>query len=184
MSLYHQRVRTHPVLVFYLLLLLTQSVFASGSGILKGKVFDRDTRDELPGATVIIKGTNIGAATDINGSYTIYNAPAGSQTVTVSYVGYITYSAQVTILQDSQNPMDFYLTAQALTAKNVLVTAQAQGQMQSINQQLSANQIVSVVSAEKMKELPDANIAESIGRLPGISLQRSAGEAYAVVVRI
>jgi TonB-dependent receptor len=40
-----------------------------------------------------------------------------------------------------------------------------------------------VVSAEKMKELPDANIAESIGRLPGISLARNAGEAYAVVVR-
>ena len=36
---------------------------------------------------------------------------------------------------------------------------------------------------KKMEELPDANVAESIGRLPGISLQRSSGEANKIVVR-
>ncbi len=36
---------------------------------------------------------------------------------------------------------------------------------------------------KRCRNLPDANLAESIGRLPGISLQRNAGEAYAVVVR-
>jgi len=48
--------------------------------------------------------------------------------------------------------------------------------MSAINQQLSSNSIINVVSSDKMKELPDANIAESIGRLPGISLQRNAGK--------
>ncbi|OYV84966.1 MAG: hypothetical protein B7Z63_06160, partial [Ignavibacteriae bacterium 37-53-5] len=85
--------------------------------------------------------------------------------------------------EDIETQADFKLTATAITGKNVVVTAQAFGQMQSINQQLSANQIVNVVSSEKMKELPDANIAESIGRLPGVSLQRDAGEANAVVIR-
>ena len=73
--------------------------------------------------------------------------------------------------------------AGSVIGETVVVTAQAKGQLSSINQQLAATSIVNVVSAEKMKELPDANIAESIGRLPGISVQRNAGEADAVVIR-
>jgi len=42
---------------------------------------------------------------------------------------------------------------------------------------------INSILKEKMKELPDANIAESIGRLPGISVQRNAGEADAVIIR-
>jgi outer membrane receptor for ferrienterochelin and colicin len=55
--------------------------------------------------------------------------------------------------------------------------------LSAINEQLTSNNIVNVVSAEKMKELPDANLAESIGRLPGVSIQRDAGEASKIVVR-
>jgi len=169
---------------FGLVLLITaQTILASSSGTLRGKVMDSDTKDALPGATILVKGTSIGAATDINGTYVIYNVPTGDQTLVVSYVGYVQLTTQVTVDANAETPKDFFLTPQAVTTKNVIVTAQAFGQMQSINQQLAANQIVNVVSAEKMKELPDANIAESIGRLPGISVQRNEGEADAVVIR-
>ena len=43
--------------------------------------------------------------------------------------------------------------------------------------------MVNVVSTEKIKELPDANAAEAIGRLPGVALQRSGGEATQIVLR-
>ncbi len=162
---------------------VAQSVLASGSGTLKGKVYDKDTKDELPGATLLVQGTSIGAATDIDGAYVILNAPAGDQTIVVSYVGYASVTMQVTVAEGQTVVKDFYMASQAVTTKNVVVTAQAVGQMESINQELSSTQIVNVVSAEKMKELPDANIAESIGRLPGISLQRNNGEADAVVIR-
>jgi len=42
---------------------------------------------------------------------------------------------------------------------------------------------VNVISEEKIKELPDANAAEAIGRLPGVSLIRSGGEASKVILR-
>ncbi len=40
-----------------------------------------------------------------------------------------------------------------------------------------------MVSAARIQELPDANAAESLGRLPGISVVRSGGEADEVVIR-
>jgi len=57
------------------------------------------------------------------------------------------------------------------------------GQLAAINQQIVSNRIVSVVSEEKIKELPDANAAEAIGRLPGVSIIRSGGEATNIVMR-
>jgi TonB-dependent receptor len=67
--------------------------------------------------------------------------------------------------------------------EEVTVTAQATGQRSAINQQLSSNVVTNVVSSEKMEELPDANAAEAIGRLPGISLKRNSGEANKIVIR-
>ena len=67
--------------------------------------------------------------------------------------------------------------------EEVVVTAQIRGQRAAINQQLASNTVANVISSEKMQELPDANAAEAIGRLPGVSLKRNAGEADKIVIR-
>jgi len=164
-------------------LLMMQSLYAASSGSIVGRVFDKATGDPLPGANVLIQGTSIGSSTDLDGKYALRSVPTGRQPIRVTYVGYVTATVDADVAADSIMTLDFRLTAQAIEGETILVTGQAKGQMAAINQQLSSNSIINVVSADKMKELPDANIAESIGRLPGISLQRNAGEAYAVVVR-
>jgi TonB-dependent receptor len=78
---------------------------------------------------------------------------------------------------------DFKLVAVALEGETVVVTAQASGQNEAINQQLSALSIVNVVSSARIQELPDANAAESVGRLPGVSIVRNGGEGMSVVIR-
>ncbi len=55
--------------------------------------------------------------------------------------------------------------------------------MKAINEQLSSIPIKNVVSAAKIQELPDANAAESVSRLPGVSLIRTGGEGSQVVIR-
>src|SRR6056297_2912210 len=73
--------------------------------------------------------------------------------------------------------------ADAEELSEVIISTQARGQRAAINQQFASNLVINVVSSEKMQELPDANAAESIGRLPGVSLQRASGEASKVVIR-
>ena len=160
-----------------------QMVFAAGTGIVRGRVIDRDAKDALPGANVIVKHFTLGAATDLNGDFVIYNVPSGRQMLQISYVGYVTDSAAVVVIEDQTSTVNVSLGPTTIVSQTVVVTAQAQGQMQAINEQLSANTIKNVVSEAKIQELPDYNAAEAIGRLPGVSVQRSSGEASKITIR-
>jgi len=164
-------------------LFVTQSILAATSADVKGRVFDRETKDPLPGANVLVKGTSIGASSDINGNFVIRNVPVGPQTLLVTYVGYKSISIGITLKEGEQLQQDVYMEPTTLTGETVTITAQAQGQLQAINQQLSSNTITNVVSADRIKDIPDANAAESIARLPGISLIRSGGEGQKVTIR-
>jgi TonB-dependent receptor len=76
----------------------------------------------------------------------------------------------VNIKAGSTNDQDFYLESEAMVSTTIEVTAQAEGQLQAINQQLTSNTIINVVSAEKIHQLPDDNAATALSRLPGVSL--------------
>ena len=171
------------IFVASVILLVAQPIAAAGTGTIKGKVMDRETREPLPGATILVRGTSIGAATNIRGEYTIPVAPAGDQTLVVTYVGYVSTTVAVTVIEGKEVERDILLQATAVTGRAVVVTAQAQGQLGAINQQLSSNTIENVVSKARIQELPDASAAESIGRLPGISIDRYNGEATGVGIR-
>ncbi|MEJ2507195.1 MAG: carboxypeptidase-like regulatory domain-containing protein, partial [Ignavibacteriaceae bacterium] len=60
----------------------------SNVGKLAGRIIDTDTQEPLIGANVVLLGTELGAATDINGNYFILNIEPGEYDVKVSYVGY------------------------------------------------------------------------------------------------
>lgn len=160
-------------------------LFTSSSvaqNILSGTVTDASTGDPLIGANVIIMGTSLGAATDLYGAYRIVAIPNGEYTVRVSYVGYEPKKFTLRFSGKEQK-LDVQLSPEAIEGEVIEVYGQLRGQMAAINQQISAQTIVNVVSEEKIKELPDANAAEAIGRLPGVSLIRSGGEATKVVLR-
>ncbi|MDZ7721615.1 MAG: TonB-dependent receptor [candidate division KSB1 bacterium] len=154
-----------------------------GQGTLKGVVIDSSSESVLPGANVYFEGMAFGAAADIDGEYRVTNIPPGTYQVKVSYIGYLTKSYTVQIQQNQTAVLNAELTYETIQGQMVTVTAQAEGQVAAINQQITSNTIINVISEEKIQELPDANAAEAIGRLPGISLQRSGGEANMVLIR-
>ncbi len=153
------------------------------AGTIHGVISDAVTGEALPGATVLLKGTSLGASTDLNGSYSIFNVPQGSYTLRVSYVGYRTKQIRVWVGSGEKLVEDVKLEAVGVKGKTVVVTAQARGQNAAINQQLASHNIVNVVSAARIQSLPDENAAESVGRLPGVYLLRSGGEGDEVSIR-
>jgi TonB-dependent receptor len=162
-------------------LIAAQSLMASGT--VKGKVTASDTKDALPGANVFVKGTSLGAATDLKGAFTIPNVPSGEQTLVVSFIGYSSLSVTLTVPEDGTVQKDFALQSVAIEGKPVNVSAQALGQMQGINLQLSSDKIASMVGEARIQELPDFNAAQAISRLPGVSTLESSGEANKIVIR-
>jgi TonB-dependent receptor len=152
-------------------------------GNLSGVITDQFDGTTLYGATAIIVGTSLGSATDNEGRYVIRRIPAGEVEVRFSYIGYESKIFNVTIVDGETLDLDVELSASTLDGVEIQISAQALGQVAAINQQRSSNTIINVVSEEKIKELPDANAAESIGRLPGVSVMRSGGEANKVILR-
>lgn len=156
---------------------------STAKGTLIGRITGSDTKEALPYATVIVKGTNNGAATDLDGNYIIRNIDAGNRTIAVSYVGYETKNVDVIIKPDVVTKLNVVLKITFVKGKEVIVTAQRVGQQGAINEQINSNVIKNVVVADRLQENPDANAAEAIGRLPGVSLIRSGGEGTGVVIR-
>jgi TonB-dependent receptor len=167
-------------IIFIILLPL---VIIRSQGMIQGVITDSLSHSTLVGANIFLMGTSIGGATNLNGEYSIKNIPEGTYTLRISYIGYKTKDVQVDIETDKSLQLDFTLVPDVLEGEEVVITSQALGQMSAINQQRTSNTIINVVSEEKIKELPDQNAAETIGRLPGVSVLRSGGEANKVILR-
>ncbi len=171
------------ILSISLVFLLSANSLWAQSATLRGKVIDAVTKDPLPGANVRVVGTSMGAASDYEGKFTIRDIPAGTYTVKATYVGYESFELKVEITKGKTVEEKFELNPAGVQGRAVTITAQASGQNEAINQQLSAAQIKNVVSLARIQELPDANAAESVARLPGVSLIREGGEGSEVVIR-
>jgi TonB-dependent receptor len=165
------------------LFFMIQPLQAAGSGTLKGRVLDKANGEALIGANVIIQTTSLGVAADVDGNFQIKFIPVGTWKVKVSCIGYVPMTRDITIKEDETLDQEFRLVAQALVGEEVVVTAQARGQVQAINQQLASDKISSVVSEARIQELPDFNAASAISRLPGVSTLKSSGEDNKVVIR-
>lgn len=167
---------------FFIFFIITNCIFGQ-SGNISGKVTDSYTGDPLPYSNVFLVSTGFGASTKADGRYSIQNIPIGKYIIRVSYIGYKTLEMPVEIISNKTIEMNFKLTAESLEGQEVVITAQAVGQQHAINEQLNSLTVKNVVSSARIQELPDANAAESVSRLPGISLIRTGGEGSQVVVR-
>ena len=90
--------------------LLVASAAAQGTGTLAGTVVD-ELGDPLPGANVQLGGTQLGAATDFDGTYRILGVPVGSYDVTASFVGYQAVTATGVVIRSGHTQeVDFELS--------------------------------------------------------------------------
>jgi hypothetical protein len=94
----------------------------TGTGTLAGMVTDVSSGTALPGANVVVEGTDLGAAADASGSYLIENVPAGSYTVTASVIGYKSSSESVTVGTGTA-VVNFSLSASVLQLSGLEVLA-------------------------------------------------------------
>ena len=175
------RVLTHKAIFILSILLMATTVF--GQGGMRGIITDASTTKPLVGANVYLLGTALGSATDLEGAYRIDRIPPGQYKLRVTYIGYKTKDTEVQIEYNKTLELNVALIFEVVEGKTIEVTAQFEGQAAAINQQITSNTIINVVSEEKIQELPDANAAESIGRLPGVSILRSGGEANKIILR-
>ncbi|NIA22923.1 MAG: hypothetical protein GWP03_01995 [Proteobacteria bacterium] len=149
--------------LFLLLSFAFTSVYADITGKIAGRVVDAKTGEPLPGVNVIIVGTQMGAATDMNGYYFIVNIPVETYTVEASMISYApTKVENVQVNADLTTTVNFKLSQKALKLKTLVVKAKRKMII------ADATQTTRVVGAQSMAKLPVATFQGVINRQAGV----------------
>ncbi|MDF7811727.1 SusC/RagA family TonB-linked outer membrane protein [Hymenobacter sp. YC55] len=98
--------------------LLTVEPLAGGT--ITGRVVDANG-EGLPGVTVVLEGTSLGASTDAIGAYSISNVPAGSYTLVTSYVGFKANRTPITVTEGGTTTVPVATLAENTTLLNEAV---------------------------------------------------------------
>lgn len=126
-------------IIFTLLFITTLSF--SQTGTITGTVIDSLTGEPLIGTNIIIEGTSLGAATDLNGCFVLKVSP-GIYNLIITYIGYERKKIE-NVKVESGKKIDFNvkLNPMQIEGECVTITAQAIGRLEAINQSLSFNTI-------------------------------------------
>ncbi len=168
--------------VFIAVLLALGAVAQTGKGTLTGKATD-SSGGVLHGAHVEVHPGGGTAVTNDRGEFTIAGLEPGKYSVTISYEGLASVTSEVTVAS-GQNTIEDPVLAPASPSEVILVTAErAHGEAEAINRQKTSDNILQVLPSEVITSLPNANIADAVGRLPSVTLERDEGEGKYVQIR-
>ena len=156
-----------------------------GAASLRGTVAD-SAGAGIAGAVIHLGGTRLGALVDSAGRYEVDGVPGGTYTVIVRAAGFAAESAVVALAPDVRAMHDFVLRRALTRLSAVVVTASPrlnETVAQALEKQRNADNIVSVMSGDEIRALPNANAAEAAARIPGVSTERDEGEGKFVQIR-
>ncbi|MBW6501908.1 MAG: TonB-dependent receptor [Bacteroidales bacterium] len=159
-------------LVFILMMVLNLNFFGNNiyaAGLqqiqVSGTIVD-DSGSPLPGVNVVVKGTTIGATTDIDGKFTL-TVPDRNATLVASFIGYITQEIPI----NGRSVIDISLVSDALSLEEVVVVGY--GTQKKVNVIGS----VTTISTAEITASPTNTVSQSLGgRLPGLVVQQTTGE--------
>jgi TonB-dependent receptor len=152
------------------------------NGSISGHATDAN-HDVLVGARVELLPNGRSVVTDSEGAFTISDLPPGAYTLNVSYVGFTPFSTSVTLTAGSAVKTDATLQIESQNDQIIVRGEREHGEVEALNREETADNIVQVLPAEVITSLPNTNIADALGRLPSVSLERDEGEGKYVQIR-
>ncbi len=156
----------------FLLVLITVPLLAQ-TGKIAGTVVDAQTGEAVIGCNIIVEGTSMGAAADINGKYQITNVPVGKYNLVFSSIGYAKKTVTGVIINtDEVTKIDLTLETESFQTEDVVVTAKAVQNTEAsllIKRQKSAN-VSDAVSSEQFKKTGSSNAADAVKQVVGASV--------------
>ena len=152
---------------------------AKQTGSLCGKITDKKTGKPLSYVNIIVKGTNIGVATNLEGKYTIPCIPTGSYTIIASIIGYKCVEKKVDISFDRIKSLDFMLDVSPLEmVKTVVTGTRTSRYIKDIPIRTE------VITDIQIKEKAATNLYEVLDGLPGIRVEQQCSYCNFSIIRL
>src|SRR5216683_2689992 len=137
----------------------------------------------LPGARVELTPTSQLFVSNGQGQFPVRDLAPGNYKLTASYIGFAPFSTDVKIAAGQISHVNVVLQ---IGTQNEVVTVpgkRERGEVEAINIERTADNIVQVLPAEVITSLPNTNIADTVGGLPSVSLERDEGEGKYIQIR-
>ncbi len=154
----------------------------TGSGGITGKVTDSGG-GILQGAQISVEPGGIKVVSDAQGEYLVNGLAPGTYTVTIEYVGFTTSSKSIAVAAGQIANVDAQLAVASQNLEVLVSGERPSAEAEAVNRQKSADNLVQVLPDEVIRSLPNANMADALGRLPSVTIERDEGEGKYVQVR-
>lgn len=175
--------RLATFLISAALFAISGAAFAQGAkSTIVGHVID-PSGSAVKGANVSLNPTAATAVSDAQGNFFINDVAPGMYTITVTYVGFTPFTQSVTATAGQAVNVTAKMRLQSAAETVVVTAARAGGEAEAINQERTADNIVQVLPIQVIRSLPNANMADALGRLPSVTLERDEGEGKYVQIR-
>lgn len=142
-------------------------------GQIRGFIYNDKTGEAEIGATVFLKGTTMGAATDINGFYNISKVPAGSYTLMVTSMGFDSLAQKISIKDNEIISKNMNIKEAAQMMNTFVVSAEKQEAKTQVKMS------VTKVTPKEIKSIPsiggDPDLAQYLQVLPGVTFTGDQG---------
>ncbi|HET6245254.1 MAG TPA: carboxypeptidase-like regulatory domain-containing protein [Bacteroidia bacterium] len=148
------------------ILILATSVSFAQTGNIRGFVYEKETGEPVIFTNVIVKGTTLGASTDVNGYYQITKVPAGDHIIEVTYLGYETVNVKVSLKAGEIANKRITLEKSTVSLKAFSISADKQEAKTEVR-----NSVVAITPKD-IKQVPtvggEADLAQYLQVLPGV----------------
>jgi TonB-dependent receptor len=162
---------------------VTAATAQERKGTITGHVLDA-SRAVLPGARVELSPTGQTTASNGQGEFTLSGVAPGHYTLTISAVGFAPFSSKdVTVNAGGVANVEAVLQVEGKTEVVEVRAERQHGEVEALNRERTADNILQVLPSEVITSLPNTNIADAVGRLPSVSLERDEGEGKYVQIR-
>ncbi len=146
---------------------------AQEAGQISGTIVDAENGETIIGASIGIIGTTNGAASDIDGNYTIRNLQPGTYDLRVSYISYQTQNITgVEVVAGETTILDIAMQTEVANLDEITVTAEAikSGEAGLLSIQRKAVPVQDGISAEEISRSTDGNVGSAMKRVSGVSV--------------
>jgi len=153
------------IFTLFSFIIISSAVMAQTADI-RGFVYEKQTGEPVIFTNVYLKGTTYGAATDVNGFYSISKVPPGSYTLMITYIGFDSLQLPITVKAGEILTKKLFLEKSAVKMKTFEVSAEKQEQKTEVK--VSVNKI----TPKEIKQIPtvggEPDLAQYLQVLPGV----------------